>query len=364
MPAISEAHDGPVLRIENLVKTFDRGRIIAVDDISVDVYPGEIVSILGPSGCGKTTTLRIVAGLDRPDSGIVAVDGRSVLDLPPHRRNIGLVFQDLAIFPHKTIAENVAFGLRMKHVDAVERRSRVEEMLRLVELAPEEFGQRMPATLSGGQQQRVALARTLVVGPTLVLFDEPMSALDRRLRDRMAGELRQIQKRLGVASLYVTHDQETASMMSDRLVVMDKGRIVQIGTPQEVYRMPGSRFVAEFIGNMNFMPARVVQGNGAEAGVELFGRRIELPVAGLSAGTPVTLAIRPENLNISRSRTPASLAEGSVVSKHFVGGLFLYKVRLRPECEVLVHSHRNELAAEGESVWIEAEPAVLQVLKG
>ena len=286
MQAVAEARDGPVLRIENLVKTFDRGRIIAVDDISVDVYPGEIVSILGPSGCGKTTTLRIVAGLDRPDSGDVAVDGRSVLDLPPHRRNIGLVFQDLAIFPHKTIAENVAFGLRMKRVDAVERRSRVEEMLRLVELAPEEFGQRMPTTLSGGQRQRVALARTLVVGPALVLFDEPMSALDRRLRDRMAGELRQIQKRLGVASLYVTHDQETASMMSDRLVVMDQGRIVQIGTPREVYRMPGSRFVADFIGDMNFMPARVVRGYGAGAAIELFGRRIELPVAGLSAGPP------------------------------------------------------------------------------
>ena len=357
------AQDGPVLRIVNLVKAFDRGRVVAVDDICIDVYPGEIVSILGPSGCGKTTTLRIVAGLEQPDSGDVVVDGRSVLGLPPHKRNVGLVFQGLALFPHKTIAENVAFGLRMKHVKPSERKSQVEDMLRLVELPPEEFGQRMPTTLSGGQQQRVALARTLVVRPALVLFDEPMSALDRRLRDRMAGELRQIQKRLGVASVYVTHDQETASMMSDRLVVMDSGRIMQVGTPLDVYRAPRSRFVADFIGDMNFVPARVVDGNGADACIELFGRRIELAAAGWPVGAHVTLAVRPENLNISRTRTSASLAAGSVVAKHFVGGRFLYKVRLHPGSEVVVHSHRNELAAEGESVWIEADPAALQLLE-
>ena len=357
------AQDGPVLRIANLVKAFDRGRVVAVDDICIDVYPGEIVSILGPSGCGKTTTLRIVAGLEQPDSGDVVVDGRSVLGLPPHKRNVGLVFQDLALFPHKTIAENVAFGLRMKHVKPSERKSQVEDMLRLVELPPEEFGQRMPTTLSGGQQQRVALARTLVVRPALVLFDEPMSALDRRLRDRMAGELRQIQKRLGVASVYVTHDQETASMMSDRLVVMDSGRIMQVGTPLDVYRAPRSRFVADFIGDMNFVPARVVDGNGAGACIELFGRRIQLSAAGWPVGAHVTLAVRPENLNISRTQTSASLAAGSVVAKHFVGGRFLYKVRLHPGSEVVVHSHRNELAAEGESVWIEADPAALQLLE-
>ena len=337
--------------------------MIAVDDICIDVHPGEILSILGPSGCGKTTTLRIVAGLEEPNHGDVIIDGRSVLGLPPHKRNVGLVFQDLALFPHKTIAENVAFGLRMKHVERSERKSQVEETLRLVELPPEEFGQRMPATLSGGQQQRVALARTLVVRPALVLFDEPMSALDRRLRDRMAGELRQIQKRLGVASVYVTHDQETASMMSDRLVVMEGGRIMQVGTPLEVYRAPQSRFVADFIGDMNFLPARVVAGNSADACIELFGRRIELSAADRPVGARLTLAVRPEELNISRTQTSASLAAGSVVAKHFVGGLFLYKVLLGQGSDVVVHSHQGELAAEGENVWIEADLAAIQVLE-
>ena len=359
----SAAHDNPVLEVRKLVKSFIGGRQVAVNDLSLEVYPGEIVSILGPSGCGKTTTLRIIAGLEEADGGDVLIEGRSVLGLPPHKRNIGLVFQDLALFPHKTVSENVSFGLRMKGIPVAERSAQVERMFRLVELPVEEFGDRMPAMLSGGQRQRVALARTLVVQPAIVLFDEPMSGLDRRLRDRMASELRRIQKHLGVASIYVTHDQDTASMMSDRIIVMESGRIMQVGTPLEVYQYPRSRFVANFIGDMNFLAARIIASNESRTTIEVCGTQFELPVGSEPVGTEASLAIRPEELRLSSTRTNWCIAEGKLASRHFVSGIFLYLIALNDGSDVMVRSYQGELAVEGEGVWIEADPESCRILR-
>ncbi|TIT53239.1 MAG: ABC transporter ATP-binding protein, partial [Mesorhizobium sp.] len=235
----------PVLEIRNLSRTFAHGAVRAVDQIDLDVQPGEIVSILGPSGCGKTTTMRIIAGLDLPTAGEVRILGKNVAGKPPHQRNVGLVFQSLAIFPHMSVKQNVAFGLRMQGLARNLIEAKVAKALELVQLSPEKFAGRRPSELSGGQLQRVALARTLVTEPALVLFDEPMAALDRRLRDYMAVELRSIQKQLGLAAVYVTHDQETASMMSDRVIIMNAGKILQAGTPEEIYETPNSKFVSD-----------------------------------------------------------------------------------------------------------------------
>lgn len=350
------------MEIRNLRKSFAEGSVVAVEEVSFTVGPGEILAVLGPSGCGKTTTLRVIAGLEEPDGGDVVVRGRSVLGVPAHRRNIGLVFQDLAIFPHKTVFENVAFGLRMKRLPKGEVRDRVEEMLRLVEL--QVFGGRLPATLSGGERQRVALARTLVVEPALVLFDEPMVSLDRRLRDRMAVEVRQIQKRLGLPAVYVTHDQESASMLADRIAVMQAGRIVQEGTPLEIYRHPRSRFVADFIGDMNFLPVRVITSDASGVTVELCGEVVSLGAGDVPAGIPVMLAIRPENIRLARVRTDLSLSKGTLVGWHFTGGMFLYRVILGDGTAVAVRTASGEFAGGPESaVWLEADRESIRLLK-
>ena len=360
---VRSAETRSVLTLRGLVKTFDLGKVVAVDDVSLEAEPGEILSILGPSGCGKTTILRIIAGLEECDSGELLINGRHALGLPPHKRNVGLVFQDLALFPHKTVAENVEFGLRMHGVAARERKERVDEMLGVVELPPEEFADRLPAMLSGGQRQRVALARTLVVKPELVLFDEPMSSLDRRLRDRMAVELRQIQKRLGVASIYVTHDQETASMMSDRIAIMEEGRIVQIGTPLDVYQCPGSRFVADFIGDANFIDARVVAHREGGCVVEAHGQRFDVSGDIRPAGTSTTLAIRPHAFSWSETRTENSIVLGGVTDRNFVNGTFIYTVRLSGGQELSVQTHDGSLGAHGAQIWLAARPEDITMLR-
>lgn len=352
-----------VLTLRGLVKTFDQGKVVAVNDVSLEVERGEILSILGPSGCGKTTILRIIAGLEECDSGELLINGQHALGLPPHRRNVGLVFQDLALFPHKTVTENVEFGLRMHGVPVGERRERVDKMLRVVELPPEEFADRHPAMLSGGQRQRVALARTLIVRPELVLFDEPMSSLDRRLRDRMAVELRQIQKRLGVASIYVTHDQETASRMSDRIAVMEEGRIVQIGTPLEVYQFPRSRFVADFIGDANFIDAHVVAHRGGGCVVEAHGQKFDASGDIRPVGTSITLAIRPHALSWSGTRTENSIASGRVTERNFVNGTFIYAVKLSGGQELSVQTHDGNLGEHGTQIWLAARPEDISMLR-
>ena len=243
------------VRLKDLTKLFGATR--AVDRVSLTIEPGSMVALLGPSGCGKTTTLRMIAGLAEPSAGEIFLDERSITRVPVHRRNIGMLFQNYALFPHMTVAENIAFGLETRGIKRAAAADRVAEALQLVQLP--EYGDRMPAQLSGGQQQRVGLARALVVEPALLLLDEPLGALDKALRQSMQVELRALQQRLGVTTVMVTHDQDEALTMADRIVIMRDGRIEQVGAPAEVYQRPVSRFVAGFLGASNFLRGRVVE---------------------------------------------------------------------------------------------------------
>jgi len=319
------------LVIENLTKRF--GEVVAVDSVSIHVADGEFVTLLGPSGCGKSTTLAAVAGLDRPDGGRISVGGTVYFDertgtfLPPEARNCGLVFQSYALWPHMTVFDNVVFPLTLRKVPSAERKRRVEEVLALVEMEP--YADRYPHQLSGGQQQRVALARTLVYRPAILLLDEPLSNLDAKLRDRARTWLAELRTRLGLTTIYVTHDQIEALSLSDRIVVMNGGRIAQIGTPQDIYERPADPFVADFIGTTNFLPGRVVGApDGGQALIELEdGQRVAVQVERRTAapGSRVTLAYRPEQIGVVAEGEAAPDGAGSVVtarviSRAYVGG--------------------------------------------
>ena len=278
------------LRIERVVKRF--GDFTALDDVSLSVGKGELVCFLGPSGCGKTTLLRIVAGLEAQTSGSIIQDGRDVSCLPPIRRDYGIVFQSYALFPNLTVYDNVAYGLVNRRMPKGAIRGRVAELLTLVGLG--DSGARFPAQLSGGQQQRVALARALATAPGLLLLDEPLSALDARVRLRLRTEIRMLQQRLGVTTILVTHDQEEALSMADRVVVMNQGRIDQVGTPMQVYREPETAFVADFVGKSNILPAVV----GADAGLEIGSIRLKGngATASYRPGSLVSVFLRPEDV--------------------------------------------------------------------
>jgi len=278
----------PYLRIQGLTKQF--GAFTALGDISLEIAEGEFVCFLGPSGCGKTTLLRAIAGLDIQTAGRIEQGGRDISALPPSRRDFGIVFQSYALFPNLTAAQNVAYGLSHARARRVAVAGRVRELLEMVGLS--EHGRKYPAQLSGGQQQRVALARALATSPGLLLLDEPLSALDAKVRVHLRHEIKQLQRQLGVTTIMVTHDQEEALTMADRIVVMRDGAIEQVGTPLEIYREPASPFVADFIGVMNFIAATVV-GNGR---VRLGGLELACDADGLAPGTEVTLAIRPEDI--------------------------------------------------------------------
>ena len=285
------------LRLEKLVKRF--GAHAAVDGIDLAVSPGEFVTLLGPSGCGKTTTLNLIAGFLAPDGGHIALGGKLVENLPPFQRDLGMVFQDYALFPHMTVADNVAFGLKMRKVAKDEIAKRVAEALALVKL--DGFGGRRPNQLSGGQRQRVALARALVIRPTMLLLDEPLSNLDLKLREEMRTEISSLQRRLGIATVFVTHDQSEALTMSDRIAVMRDGRIEQIGTPADIYERPATRFVAGFIGSINMVPATVA--GSADHGMTRLATPAGPATARVeaSAGGAVALTIRPERLKLAAS---------------------------------------------------------------
>ncbi len=284
------------LRVVGVVKTF--GRFTALKDISFEARRGEFVCILGPSGCGKTTLLRIIAGLERQDAGRVFFQGRDVSTFPVSKRNVGIVFQSYALFPNLSAAQNVGYGLRNQRQDRSAVRKRVEELLQLVGL--ELMGPKYPAQLSGGQQQRVALARAMALSPDLLLLDEPLSALDAQVRIMLRSEVRQLQQRLGVTTIMVTHDQEEALTMADRILVMDHGQVVQDGTPLEIYNAPATPFVAAFIGSMNFIgnamkeSDRMVRIGGVTLQVEDGSDRI-------APGVPITVAIRPEDVIVAKS---------------------------------------------------------------
>jgi iron(III) transport system ATP-binding protein len=286
---------GPAARVvlEGISKVF--GRTVAVEEVSLTVEPGELVTLLGPSGCGKTTTLRIVAGLEVATAGRVFIGGEEVTPLPANARDVSMVFQSYALFPHLTVSENVAYGLTVLKRPAAEVRRAVEEALALTGLGG--LGDRSPGALSGGQQQRVAVARALVLQPKVLLFDEPLSNLDAKLRKRMRAEIRALQKRAGITSLYVTHDQAEALAISDRIAVMERGRVAQVGTPLDLYARPASRFVAEFIGEANLLPATLTGYQDGVALVRLDGLTLKIPGPPLPPG-PITLMARPEAIRL------------------------------------------------------------------
>ncbi len=315
----------PYLQVENVHKTF--GQFVALRDIHLDVYPGEFVCLLGPSGCGKTTLLRIIAGLEDQTSGRIIQAGKDVSKLPAAKRDFGIVFQSYALFPNLTATQNIAYGLQNAKESKQKIQTRVEELLELVGL--EGFGQKYPSQMSGGQQQRVALARALALSPGLLLLDEPLSALDAQVRVKLRTEISQLQKRLGITTVMVTHDQSEALAMADRAVVMDKGYIAQVGTPRTIYQHPNTPFVANFIGVMNFLHGVVVTSNQVRCGNII----LDVSQNEASSNQAVTVAIRPEDIQILRPDSP-ELALSNVVTAEVQAIEFLgsaYRVTLYPE---------------------------------
>ncbi len=314
----------PGLELQGIAKTF--GGAAAVEQVSLAVSQGQFVCFLGPSGCGKTTLLRIIAGLEAPTAGRVLFNGRDITALPVHERNFAMVFQSLALFPHLTVAENIAYSLRLRGMAARGRAERVAELLALIRLP--DIGGRAVSQLSGGQRQRVAIARALAQEPALFLMDEPLSALDARLRDHMQVELRQLQQKLRVTAILVTHDQREAMTIADLVVVMGQGRVQQVGPPLEIYRNPANRFVAEFIGQSNLLDAKVADGRH----VTLCGCRLDVGAMPRSAreGDQVTLSVRPESVQVSPAEggLPAGALAGKITFVRDVGSI----VELRIDC--------------------------------
>jgi putrescine transport system ATP-binding protein len=307
-----------LLEIAGASKHF--GTTAAVEDVSLTVERGELFALLGPSGCGKTTLLRMIAGLEAPDSGHIVVDGVDITAVPPYARPINMMFQSYALFPHMDVAGNIAFGLRQERMDRRRRAARVEEMLALVQMS--DFARRRPYELSGGQRQRVALARALAKMPKLLLLDEPLAALDRKLRAETRLELIGIQERVGITFLVVTHDQEEALSMASRVAVMNRGRLVQIGTPAEVYERPTSRFVAGFVGEVNLFEGELTAGfNCLALAVAGFEQPVPLPFGtNLPNGSAAALAVRPEKLVLSHHRPPGFAIGATVSSIGYQGG--------------------------------------------
>jgi len=323
--AESLVQHGTAVELVDVIKDYGTGQR-ALDAVSLSVQPGEFVALLGPSGCGKTTALRALAGLERIDGGHVRIGGEDVESVPVHKRDIGMVFQSYSLFPHMTVTQNVAFGLEMRRVDAAARATRTQEALDLVGLG--HLGARFAHQLSGGQQQRVALARALVTRPRVLLLDEPLSALDAKVRVQLREEIRRIQKELGITTLFVTHDQEEALAVADRVAVMNAGRIEQIGVPEVLYTRPASPFVADFVGVSNRMPGELANGT-----VTVHGVRLPAVASGLPDG-PVTAYVRPEDLGFGGDGLPAT-----VVATSFLGAVRRTTVRLTADNAVVSVQH-------------------------
>ena len=351
------------LIVDHLVKVFGEDR--AVDDVSFSIPEGSFLTLLGPSGCGKTTTLMSIAGLHEINSGRISVGGLVYTDpqegvfLAPEKRDIGMVFQSYAIWPHMTVAQNVAYPLEIRKVSRSEINDRVADVLKLVGLS--DFADKLATQLSGGQQQRASLARAIVSRPRLLLFDEPLSNLDLKLREQMRVELKRIQNEVGITSVYVTHDQSEALVMSDEIIVMSKGKIEQRGGPLEIYTKPVNRYVSNFIGVANLLDCDVVEAEDGGAGaVELdqAGQRIKVSCRlgrGVSAGTRATLSVRPENVHAERQKSGTSALEGEVSHVIFLGNV----VDARVQCgdfEWKVLGHPRDGLKEGEKVWLRLDP--------
>ncbi|MBI3706891.1 MAG: ABC transporter ATP-binding protein [Proteobacteria bacterium] len=350
------------LEIANLRKTF--GPLSVVQNFELAVERGEFVSFLGPSGCGKTTTLRMVAGFEGPSSGTIRINGQDVTRLRPNQRNVGMVFQSYALFPNMTVAENVGFGLKVAKRPAAEIGPRVEEMLRLIKLPT--LGGRYPYQLSGGQQQRVALARALAIKPQVLLLDEPLSALDAKIRVSLREEIRAVQRSLGITTVYVTHDQEEALSMSDRIVVMSEGRIEQIGTPFEIYNFPRTRFVASFVGTLNILRGRVAdaaQGRIAVDDQEIVAAR---GIADGQAGQIRSVALRPEAVSLADAGGERNRMRGTIEEVNFLGSVVRIRVRFK-ENAISLDTFNNPSVAppqRGQPVTVSFAREDLLVLEG
>src|SRR6516165_1384926 len=325
----TDASARALVRFDGVSKRF--GGVPAVERVSLDIFAGEFFALLGPSGCGKTTLLRLLAGFEVPDEGRILLDGKDIAPVPPYRRPVNMMFQSYALFPHLTVEGNVAFGLKQEKLAKAEIVARVEEMLALVRL--EAFAKRKPHQLSGGQRQRVALARSLVKRPHVLLLDEPLAALDKKLRGETQFELMQLQQRLGLTFVIVTHDQQEAMTVADRIAVMDRGRLIQVATPQEIYERPNSRWVADFIGDVN-----LIEGSVTDAGADgivvtsaAAGRLRALSSAEAKPGDAVWVALRPEKVRIGHAPPPTegeNCLAGQVTDIGYLGDLSIYKVRL------------------------------------
>lgn len=328
----------PILRLEGLCKDYGEGLVLS--GLSLDVYPGEFLTLLGPSGCGKTTTLRIIAGLERPTAGRVLIDGTDVTGLPPEKRPVNTVFQNYALFPHMTVFQNIAYGLKVLGISKSEQKERVMAALSLVRLAG--FERRMPSQLSGGQRQRVAIARAVVLQPKVLLLDEPLGALDLQLRRQMQLELKRLQKQVELTFIYITHDQEEALNMSDRIAVMHDGRFEQVGTPAEVYDRPRTSFVARFVGTANIVEGRVAENRNGTLMVHAAGGEVPALCCGCGkkAGDSVTLAVRSEHVEFcTEGGLPATVKE-----KTFAGGMLRIALALENGDELVASRHGIDIA--------------------
>jgi len=347
--------------------------LAAVADLSLDIDDGQFVTLLGPSGCGKTTTLRLIAGFIAPDAGTIHADGRLLSSgtqvVPPEERGMGMVFQNYAVWPHRTVFENVVFGLKLRRIAAAEARERVKRTLALVNLTGLE--DRLPGQLSGGQQQRVALARSLVVEPEILLLDEPLSNLDAKLRERMRGELKELQRRTGITFVYVTHDQSEALALSDRIAVIHGGRLQQLGTPEEVYARPASRVVADFMGLINLLPARMISKEAGRGRLETatgWTTVADVP-ASAASGQRVEIAVRPEDIRLQphRDADHGPQDEGhqvaTVTECTFLGSIMEYHVTLQDGAVLRVQTHPIEQFAVGDKVAVRIDTSRCTVLE-
>lgn len=325
----------PLLELRHLKKSFDGTAVL--DDISLSVERGEFLTILGSSGCGKTTTLRIIAGLTQPDSGSVHLAGQDVTCLPPEKRSVNTVFQNYALFPHMNVEKNIAYGLNLRKVSHAEQRNTVKKMLALVAL--EGYEKRMPSQLSGGQRQRVAIARAVALKPDILLLDEPLGALDLKLRRQMQSELKRIQTESGISFVYITHDQEEALNMSDRIALMNGGRIEQIGTPEEVYERPRTRFAARFMGDTTLFEGRVAEISSGLCRVETpQGSVLARVMPGIEAGFPAAVSVHAESIELSDSLRPGFSLSGEVISRRYAGSTQSAAVSLKDGMTLSIHA--------------------------
>lgn len=343
-------------------KSYNQAGMPAINDLTLEIRDGQFVTLLGPSGCGKTTTLRLIAGYMAPDAGTIHVGERLISSkdtvvLPEHR-GMGMVFQNYAVWPHKTVFENVVFGLKLRKLPTSKARERVGQALELVGLSG--YEERLPNELSGGQQQRVALARSIVVEPDILLLDEPLSNLDAKLREHMRGELKQLQRRLGITFIYVTHDQAEALALSDQIAVIHAGRLQQFGTPRDVYNRPANRTVADFMGNVNLLEGTVLRVDGSRAEIEIAGalRTCVGPQEGVSAGSRIDIAIRPESFTLKPSGT--GLADGTVADHTFLGNISEYQIKIFDQL-LRVQTHPKVTFAVGETVGIDLDPETISI---